>query len=717
MDKLKNKQYFEELFSNVPEGIVFCDREQKIIRANKTFCDMFGYCEDEVYGHDIDDLISPGENKIELKSLTGRAMSGEKVKAEGVRLKNDGTAFPVSVISSPVYDKNEIVGIFAIYRDISEQKAAEEALRKSEEKFRTFAESTPVVIMIYQEDKWIFANSMAEELTGYSKQELINMKLWDFVHPEYVDLVKERAKLRQQGEWPTDRYEIKIITKSGDTKWIDLKVQKIDFHGKPTIIMAAIDITEKKSIETALKKSEEEHRLLFENVYDMILLMDVNGNVVYTNHATQRILGYSPDKAKEINPLSLMHPDDKVNVTNLFRNVISNGEGKIETRIKNSRGEYVWIEANGRFLDDDKNVLIIAREITDRKLAEMRQERFIKLQKVIIDITSEVLQQDSTESSYQRLLERAVEIIPGAEKGSILIKENGDGFAFAAAVKYNLNELKKVTFNKNELVQGMKKEIRIIKDFGINDRLDEERRNILYKAGQVKKIEAMLSVPIVVNNKTVAFINLDNYRMENAYNDESIQIAKIFGNAVAAIFQKLSLEKELKEQRDRLKVLSTHDTLTGLPNRRYIEKEALQIMQLAKRYNRKTSVVYLDLNNFKEINDNFGHETGDYFLVEIASRIKSSLRKSDLVARMGGDEFVFILPETDTDGAITLVKRIHSTLKKPLKIEEKEMSVSGSMGISTFPYNGEDFNTLLRKADEAMYRAKKAGKLYGIYSK
>jgi diguanylate cyclase (GGDEF)-like protein len=263
----------------------------------------------------------------------------------------------------------------------------------------------------------------------------------------------------------------------------------------------------------------------------------------------------------------------------------------------------------------------------------------------------------------------------------------------------------------------MKKEIRIIKDFGINDRLDEERRNILYKAGQVKKIEAMLSVPIVVNNKTVAFINLDNYSMENAYNDESIQIAKIFGNAVAAIFQKLSLEKELKEQRDRLKVLSTHDTLTGLPNRRYIEKEALQIMQLAKRYNRKTSVVYLDLNNFKEINDNFGHETGDYFLVEIASRIKSSLRKSDLVARMGGDEFVFILPETDTDGAITLVKRIHSTLKKPLKIEEKEMSVSGSMGISTFPYNGEDFNTLLRKADEAMYRAKKAGKLYGIYSK
>jgi diguanylate cyclase (GGDEF)-like protein len=77
---------------------------------------------------------------------------------------------------------------------------------------------------------------------------------------------------------------------------------------------------------------------------------------------------------------------------------------------------------------------------------------------------------------------------------------------------------------------------------------------------------------------------------------------------------------------------------------------------------------------------------------------------------------VFILPETDTDGAITLFKRIHSTLKKPIRIEEKEMSVSGSMGISTFPDNGEDFNTLLRKADEAMYRAKNAGKLYCIYS-
>ncbi|MFO7881964.1 MAG: PAS domain S-box protein [Kosmotogaceae bacterium] len=716
MEKLKNEQYFEELFSNVPEGIVFCDKNQNITKANKAFCRMFGYREQEVYSQNIDDLISPAENRIETESLTNRALLGEKVKAEGIRIRSDGTAFPVSVISSPVYDKNGIVGIFAIYRDISEQKAAEEALKKSEEKFRTFAESTPVAILIYQEDKWIFANSMAEEITGYPKEELTNMNLWDFVHPEYTDLVKERAKLRQQGKWPTDRYELKIITKKRNTKWIDLKAQRISFQGKPTILIAAVDITERKVIENALRKSEEEHRLLIENIYDMILLLDINGNIVYTNYATQRILGYSPNEVKNINPLSLMHPEDKENVTNLFRNVISNGEGRIETRIKNIEDEYVWIEANGRFLDDDRNVLVIARDITDRKLAELRQKQLINLQKVIIDITSEVLQQDSTERSYQRLLERAVEIIPGAEKGSMLLKENGDSFGFAASVKYDLNKLKKVTFKKNELVQGVTKKIKIIKNFGINDNLDKQRHDILFKAGQVESIKAMLSVPIVVNNKTVAFINLDNYQKKNAFSDESIQIAKIFGNGVAAIFQKLSLEKELREQRDRLKILSTHDTLTGLPNRRYIEKEAYQTIQLSKRYNRRTSVLYLDLNNFKEINDSFGHEAGDNFLVEIASRLKSSLRKSDLVARMGGDEFVFILPETDSNGAITLVKKIYSTLKKPLKVGEDEVIVSGSMGISIFPTDGEDFNTLLRKADSAMYKAKTTGKLYCLYS-
>jgi len=134
-------------------------------------------------------------------------------------------------------------------------------------------------------------------------------------------------------------------------------------------------------------------------------------------------------------------------------------------------------------------------------------------------------------------------------------------------------------------------------------------------------------------------------------------------------------------------------------------------MEKAQRYSRNLAILFLDLDGFKPINDSLGHEAGDFTLKTVSSRFKETLRASDLVCRMGGDEFVFLIEDVpDTRHLASIAQKILQAASKPFLFETKEVSVSASLGISTYPDDGQDSATLLRLADEAMYQAKKKGK-------
>ena len=152
--------------------------------------------------------------------------------------------------------------------------------------------------------------------------------------------------------------------------------------------------------------------------------------------------------------------------------------------------------------------------------------------------------------------------------------------------------------------------------------------------------------------------------------------------------------------------MAYHDALTGLPNRRLLQDRLLQALAHASRSGRKVAVLLLDLDDFKWVNDTFGHRIGDSVLQEVAARLSARLRAADTIARSGGDEFTVISEVADPQGARTLVWALETALVLPLKIEKKTVRLGVSVGYSLFPDDATDPADLCALADKAMYTCK-----------
>ena len=168
-------------------------------------------------------------------------------------------------------------------------------------------------------------------------------------------------------------------------------------------------------------------------------------------------------------------------------------------------------------------------------------------------------------------------------------------------------------------------------------------------------------------------------------------------------------ERKLAEQR--IEFLAYHDPLTGLPNRVLLEDRLKQAIALAERGQHGLALVFIDLDNFKKINDSLGHAAGDALLKEVATRLKRCVRDTDTISRQGGDEFVLVLGGLHgSEGSLPVLTKIMESLQEPFVCEGNELSTSASMGVALYPQDGDCFDILRKKADMAMYRAKEAGR-------
>lgn len=223
-----------------------------------------------------------------------------------------------------------------------------------------------------------------------------------------------------------------------------------------------------------------------------------------------------------------------------------------------------------------------------------------------------------------------------------------------------------------------------------------------------EKIKTAVQTGAAIAGKEIEIIKQDGDLMPVVFSVAGVKSET--GDILGGIIHIVDITERVRVE-ESLKHMATHDALTGLPNRRLFNDRIELEMAHARRNQQKLGLMYFDLDDFKRVNDTFGHSVGDHLLQLVGNRLANLLRESDTVARMGGDEFILLSPEMmNKQDAAPIAKRVMEALRRPFEFDGHSVRVSTSLGIAVFPDDGEDVDTLMKHADMAMYRSKEQGR-------
>jgi diguanylate cyclase (GGDEF)-like protein/PAS domain S-box-containing protein len=514
------------------------------------------------------------------------------------------------------------------------------------------------MLMIDSKGVIVYANEALCRMSGFDEHELLQLHFTEMLHPEDREFRREIFEKILAGEMGSFINERRMLRKDGKVAWARTSVTvPLDWPGPPQIIVFIEEITERRQTEDALRASEERFRIAAENASDMIYEWDlVTGQVGVFGLQQQRLGDWPmPPTFEAWKPL--VHPDDLERVVpELARHIQSGERYRGDFRIVGQSGKIYHYSNRGQAIRNPNGEpykwVGLCTDITERKLAD---EAISQLAAIV---------QCSESAIFATDLDGA--IISWNDGARQLL-----GYSPDQARSLPIATL----FCSAERAQDVLSQIRQ----GQSPRLDEAsfRRNdgvhvpVLLQVSPIRKPGGQLS-----------------------------------GSAIIArdISERKEVEKEMAYR-------AWHDHLTGLPNRTQLADRLEESIAGARQNDTGMAVIFVDLDGFKFINDTLGHEAGDDLLQQVAQRLSVCVRHNDLLARMGGDEFMLVVNGVDDEQiALGIAERLGAALRDPFFLAHHELVVTASMGISVYPRDGTDASTLRRNADTAMYAAKHSGK-------
>jgi len=412
--------------------------------------------------------------------------------------------------------------------------------------------------------------------------------------------------------------------------------------------------------ESELKQSQSAYRAVIDNMDDVLFRIGLDGNWEFLGPSWEKLAGNSVEHSLGRHWEDWVDPLDYAQCYAWFNDVIQNKKENCNTefRLKCADGELRFVEVISRSILDSGGLSLgisgVIRNISRRKLAEKQLLLSAKI------------------------IESTVEGVAVADATGSILKVNP---AFSKITGYSEVEVLGKNFN---ILQSGKHD-----DLFYQDMWSSIRKKGFWRGEIWNRRKNGAIYP--------EWLNINTLR------DENDQLTNYVG-----VFSDIS---EIKDTEKRLEHLAYHDQLTNLPNRLLFELHLQHAIQQVDRSKSNLALLIIDLDNFKEVNDSLGHAAGDKLLRNVADILLSIVRQGDTVARQGGDEFLILLEPIDKpEDAALIAEKILSKLAQPFMVEDHEVFVSGSIGISICPQQGNDVETLIKNADAAMYRAKDLGR-------
>lgn len=328
---------------------------------------------------------------------------------------------------------------------------------------------------------------------------------------------------------------------------------------------------------------------------------------------------------------------------------------------------------------------------------------------ILLEINREIFSTLETENLLFLIVKKISEVIKDTRCSIIHVDKNRNTGHILATCEDP--ELKTITIDLSkypEITKAIEEDNTvIIKDVGDSQVIKEFRESLLNIG-----IQSIIVIPIHYAEGTTGILYLKTLRRGRRLSENEIKTCQIVANMAAVALRNAHLFNVVKEEKVLLEKMAVTDGLTMLYNHRYFVKRLNEEFKRTKRYGTQLAFLMIDLDDFKNINDTYGHQKGDIILHKVARIIKKSVRETDIVARYGGEEFSVILPHTNREDAVNLANRIRASVQnfKP-ETFGGDVSITVSVGVSIYPYNGiESVDELIRCADDRLYQAKCNGK-------
>lgn len=414
---------------------------------------------------------------------------------------------------------------------------------------------------------------------------------------------------------------------------------------------------------------------------DAVCIIDVQGRFVFVSAAGERIFGYTPKEMMGRPMIDFVYPEDR-DSTLLAAGRVSAGNALpcFENRYVRKDGRIVNIMWTAHWSESHQMRIGVARDITERKRAE-------SLQAALYAISEAAHATEDLGALFKEIHRIIAGLLPARNFTVALHDRKKEEFEFA----YHVAE-------DNKPPEALKS------DWGAScDKLLNSGQAVIQSFDSGQGGYNCLGIPLKTKQSVIGALIVRSSLAEPGYSQQELELLQFVSTQIATAIERKQAELSLQHS-------AGHDPLTDLPNRELFHDRLQSALRLAERNKTPLTLLYLDLDRFKQINDTLGHHIGDLLLQEAARRLCKCVRRSDTVGRIGGDEFLVLLNNIKLpEHALLVAEKICADLNQPFDLAGQWLHITPSIGIARYPEHGNDYKRLILFADEAMYDAKKNG--------